>query len=233
MRTLSKLKLMVIATIITLGMSSCLKTENSFVIYPALAYVLQDANDEYQLQIQIYGNEPIASANATFDSKTYSFSAVSGSQNYYMRLNSSYALPLDSIAGGICQITASNAEGETAVSQIEFRSTEKVIGEVTLTELSYDGDANSVTATWEKVENAEQYYLLFRERSSSYLEENMWIPYSEVRYSDKDGNLTTTLSIPLTKDVNYEIAIGATNGTTLRVSDRILRVVGGTDTSIN
>ena len=42
-----------------------------------------------------------------------------------------------------------------------------------------------------------------------------------------------TTSIPFTKDDEYEIAIGATYKTALRVSDRTLRVTGGKDASIN
>ena len=62
--------------------------------------------------------------------------------------------------------------------------------------------------------------------------DNMWLPYVQLSVTDKE-NPSATTNIPFTKDGEYEIAIGATYKTALRVSDRTLRVTGGKDASIN
>ena len=107
------------------------------------------------------------------------------------------------------------------------------IGNVTLTKFSYSGADGKVTAEWNKVENAEAYYLLYRIKSSSMMfGDNMWLPYVQLSVTDKE-NPSATTSIPFTEGGEYEIAIGATYKTALRVSDRTLRVTGGKDASIN
>ena len=233
MRTLGKLKLIAVSAALVLGMSSCLKNDKKFAIYASPAYILQEGN-RYQLQIQVQGNEQIKSASASLNGKNYSFSAVEGSQNFLMQINAYSAPTLDTIKEGLCTVTAFNAEGNSAVSQLQFYGTDKKIGNVTLTKFSYSGADGKVTAEWNKVENAEAYYLLYRIKSSSMMfGDNMWLPYVQLSVTDKE-NPSATTNIPFTKDGEYEIAIGATYKTALRVSDRtLLRVTGGKDASIN
>lgn len=232
MRTLGKLKLIAVSAALVLGMSSCLKNDKKFAIYASLAYILQEGN-RYQLQIQVQGNEQIKSASASLNGKNYSFSAVEGSQNFLMQINAYSAPTLDTIKEGLCTVTAFNAEGNSAVSQLQFYGTDKKIGNVTLTKFSYSGADGKVTAEWNKVENAEAYYLLYRIKSSSMMfGDNMWLPYVQLSVTDKE-NPSATTNMPFTKDGEYEIAIGATYKTALRVSDRTLRVTGGKDASIN
>lgn len=231
MRTLGKLKLIAVSAALVLGMSSCLKNDKKFAIYASPAYILQEGN-RYQLQIQVQGNEQIESASASLNGKNYSFSAVEGSQNFLMQINA-YSASTDTISEGLCTVTASNAEGNSAVSQLQFYSTDKKIGNVMLTKFSYSGADGKVTAEWNKVENAEAYYLLYRIKSSSMMfGDNMWLPYVQLSVTDKE-NPSATTSIPFTEGGEYEIAIGATYKTALRVSDRTLRVTGGKDASIN
>ena len=219
MRTLGKLKLIAVSAALVLGMSSCLKNDKKFAIYASPAYILQEGNS-YQLQIQVHG-------------KNYSFSAVEGSQNFLMQINAYSAPTLDTIKEGLCTVTAFNAEGNSAVSQLQFYGTDKKIGNVTLTKFSYSGADGKVTAEWNKVENAEAYYLLYRIKSSSMMfGDNMWLPYVQLSVTDKE-NPSATTNIPFTKDDEYEIAIGATYKTALRVSYPTLRVTGGKDASIN
>ena len=226
MRTLGKLKLIAVSAALVLGMSSCLKNDKKFAIYASPAYILQEGNS-YQLQIQVQGNEQIKSASASLNGKNYSFSAVEGSQNFLMQINAYSAPTLDTIKEGLCTVTAFNAEGNSAVSQLQF------YGTVTLTKFSYSGADGKVTAEWNKVENAEAYYLLYRIKSSSMMfGDNMWLPYVQLSVTDKE-NPSATTSIPFTEGGEYEIAIGATYKTALRVSDRTLRVTGGKDASIN
>lgn len=231
MRTLGKLKFIAVAAILVLGMSSCLKNDNKFAIYASPAYVLQEGS-RYQLQIQVQGSEQIKSASASLNGKNYTFSGVEGSQNFLMQINA-YSASTDTISEGLCTVTAYNVEGKSAVSQLQFYSTDKKIGNVTLTKFSYTGADGKITAEWNKVENAEAYYLLYRiTGSSTVFGDNMWLPYAQLVVTDKE-NPSATTSIPFTKDGNYEIAIGATYKTALRVSDRTLHVTGGTDASIN
>lgn len=230
MRTLGKLKLIAVSAALVLGMSSCLKNDKKFAIYASPAYILQEGNS-YQLQIQVQGNEQIKSASASLNGKNYTFSGVEGSQNFLMQINA-YSTT-DTISEGLCTVTAYNAEGKSAVSQLQFYSTDKKIGNVMLTKFSYTGADGKVTAEWNKVENAEAYYLLYRIKGSSTIfGDNMWLPYAQLTVTDKE-NPSATTSIPFTKDGNYEIAIGATYKTALRVSDRTLHVTGGYDASIN
>ena len=154
MRTLGKLKLIAVSAALVLGMSSCLKNDKKFAIYASPAYILQEGN-RYQLQIQVQGNEQIKSASASLNGKNYSFSAVEGSQNFLMQINAYSAPTLDTIKEGLCTVTAFNAEGNSAVSQLQFYGTDKKIGNVTLTKFSYSGADGKVTAEWNKVENAE------------------------------------------------------------------------------
>ena len=232
MRTLGKLKVRAVSAALVLGMSSCLKNDKKFAIYASPAYILQEGN-RYQLQIQVQGNEQIKSASASLNGKNYSFSAVEGSQNFLMQINAYSAPTLDTIKEGLCTVTAFNAEGNSAVSQLQFYGTDKKIGNVTLTKFSYSGADGKVTAEWNKVENAEAYYLLYRIKSSSMMfGDNMWLPYVQLSVTDKE-NPSATTNIPFTKDGEYEIAIGATYKTALRVSYPTLRVTGGKDASIN
>ena len=231
MRTLGKLKLIAVSAALVLGMSSCLKNDKKFAIYASPAYILQEG-DRYQLQIQVQGNEQIKSASASLNGKNYSFSAVEGSQNFLMQINAYSAPTLDTIKEGLCTVTAFNAEGNSAVSQLQFYGTDKKIGNVTLTKFSNSGADGKVTAEWNKVENAEAYYLLYRIKSSSMVFGDMWLPYVQLSVTDKE-NPSATTNIPFTKDDEYEIAIGATYKTALRVSYPTLRVTGGKDASIN
>ena len=175
MRTLGKLKLIAVSAALVLGMSSCLKNDKKFAIYASPAYILQEGNS-YQLQIQVQGNEQIKSASASLNGKNYSFSAVEGSQNFLMQINAYSAPTLDTIKEGLCTVTAFNAEGNSAVSQLQFYGTDKKIGNVTLTKFSYSGADGKVTAEWNKVENAEAYYIMYRIKSSSMMfGENNWL----------------------------------------------------------
>ena len=138
-----------------------------------------------------------------------------------MQINAYSAPTLDTIKEGLCTVTAFNAEGNSAVSQLQFYGTDKKIGNVTLTKFSYSGADGKVTAEWNKVES-----------SSMMFGDNMWLPYVQLSVTDKE-NPSATTSIPFTEGGEYEIAIGATYKTALRVSDRTLRVTGGKDASIN
>lgn len=231
MRTLGKLKFMAVAAILVLGMSSCLKNDNKFTIYASHAYVLQKG-DRYQLQIQVQGSEPIKSASASLNNKEYTFSAVAGTENFVMQINTLSVAP-DTIQDGLCTVTAINAEGEAAVSQLHFYDTDKKIGNIVLTEFSYTGADGKITAKWNKVENAETYFLLYRISDAfPMFGDSMWLPYAQLAVTDAE-NPSATASIPFEKGKKYEIAIGATYKTTLRVSDQILSVSGGTDAAIN
>ena len=72
-----------------------------------------------------------------------------------------------------------------------------------------------MTATWDKVENAECYILMYR-RSAS----NMWLEFPNGRFypSEKEGRLTGTLSVQLLKDERFQIAIAAVNKSLLMVT---------------
>lgn len=232
MRTLGKLKFIAVAAILVLGMSSCLKNDKKFVIQAVPAYILQEDNSRY-LRIQLAGSEQMESASASLNGKKYTFSSVEGSQKFLMQIDPYNSLVDSANDESLCTVTAYNAEGKSAVTQLQFSGMDKKIGNVTLTKFSYTGVDGKITAEWNKVENAEAYYLLYRIKGTSTMfGDNMWLPYAQLIVTDKE-NPSATTSIPFAKDVKYEIAIGAIYKTVLRVSDRTLHVTGETDASIS
>ena len=58
MKTFGKLKLLALSVLLVLGMSSCLKTDDSLNLYLQYPYILQNSYGEYVPQMRITGSEP-------------------------------------------------------------------------------------------------------------------------------------------------------------------------------
>lgn len=230
MKTFHFLKTMAVVLLLGAGMTSCLKTsEPDFGIAPATVYVLQEGtgdNARFTPHVYLFGNKPIAhsliSPKCEFEGKTYYFEEISGSQGYYMEMTSSMnaGKSVDTVKTWAFKIEAnSKVDSETekaeyAVAAFTLKPA-KSLGEFTADELEYKD--NKVTATWDKVENAESYILVYR-RSVS----NMWHPYPESRFypNEKDGRLTGSISVQLLKGEKFQIAIAAVNKGLLKVTSQ-------------
>lgn len=210
------------------GMTSCLKTSDpDFAIAPAVAYILQEGtgdNARFTPYVYLMGNKPIAcsmmSPRCKFEEKDYYFEEVSGSEGYYLEMTSFMNAPVDTVKTWSFSIEAKSkveSEGEQpeyAVSTFTVKSAES-LGEFTADELEYKD--NKVTATWDKVKNAEVYVLMYRRGTS-----NMWLEYPNGRFypSEKEGRLTGSVSVQLLKDERFQIAIAAVNKSLLTVTSK-------------
>ena len=201
MKTFHQLKQMAAVLLLAAGMTSCLKTsEPDFAIAPAVAYILQEGtgdNARFTPCVYLLGNKPIAhsimSPRCEFEEKNYYFEEVSGSAGYYLEMTSPMNSPVDTVKAWTFTIKAeSKVESETEKPEYAVLSTmfasAKSLGAFTADELEYKDD--KVTATWDKVENAEVYVLMYRRGTS-----NMWLEYPHGRFypSEKEGRLPGTL----------------------------------------
>lgn len=229
MRLLSNLKLAALSLLFVGGMSSCMDSEDKFSVYPNMAYVLQSGigeNARFTPAIQLYGNEPIAQAKATFDGNSWSFKKMDET-GYFMEIASSYMTSsLDTIPNGYFAITATNAENEVATTQVGF-SGDKKLGEVNLTEFTYTASNGNVTAKWNKVENATSYYLMYRTTNT------MWLVVSQLTAEEKDNVMSATLSgLSLAKDTEYKLVIAASYKSLVKIGNPVMDVIGGIDASL-
>lgn len=218
MKTFGKLKLLAIGVLLMAGMSSCLKSSDpGFGIAPYLAYIEQDGHGKsarFMPAMQLFGNQPIdvslASPVCKFENNNYMFQAVAGSNNTLLELTSSMNPPVDTVKSWICSITAvsKTEEPEQASTSFSFRA-KKALGEFDVESLAYSGTDSKVTGEWKKVENAEEYILVYRESSN-----RMWLPAAEFIVVEKDGKITANATLSgATKGATMDIAVAASNGT--------------------
>lgn len=169
MKTLGKMKLLAVSALLVLGMSSCLKNSDpdfQFGISPA--YVLQTGTGDaaqFRPVMRLYAMEAFASASIKFTPandkiEAGPFTFVAGANSAEKWLGGSYGTSAsDSIPNGTFTITATNAEGKPASASV-LVSLSKKLGELT-SKINYTA-AKGVEASWEKVDNATTYALLYR-----------------------------------------------------------------------
>ena len=229
MKTLGKLKLLTVSAFIVLGMSSCLKTENKFAIGAFNAYILQEGVGEsarFKPEIQIQGNEPIKSAYATYKGDKYLFSALSGTNNYYMEFDPYMgAKYVDSIPIGTYAITATNADSKVAVTQVTFAGSKR-LGNLDVTEFKYTGSTNLFSVKFNKVENASNYYIVYKASNS-----NAWQSLGRLStVSGENELLSANLTVNLGEQT-FKVAVGVICESLLKVGPT-LTVTGGKDASL-
>lgn len=218
MKFLGKLKLFAIGVLLTTGMTSCLKSSDpDFAIVPYVAYIEQDgfgSTADFKPMIQLYGNQPIevtmGSPVCRFEGKNFYFEAVAGMNNSLLELTSVMNSSIDTVKSWTCSITATSKteEPETASTSFSF-APKSSLGEFEVESLAYNGADNKVTGVWNKVVNAEKYFLVYRESSS-----RMWLPIDEFTVVENNGKMTANATvIGLIKDAKVEIAVAASNGT--------------------
>lgn len=224
MKALTNLKLCALALVLTAGMTSCLKTSDpAFGVGADVAYIEQmgTGNDaEFKPVLRIYSNYPMASATCTFEGKTYYFTDIpTTGESYYdfMELDYYLSTSVDTVTSGRCVITAVSAEDEphTVSTQISF-SLAKPLGEFNVESLEYDATQQLVTGKWNKVENATDYVLMYRQSPSE-----TWVPYTSYFNDKVEGDqVTATLSFSIKSDTTLDVAVAAVSGAYLMIKNK-------------
>lgn len=224
MKTLGKLKLCTISALIVLGMSSCLKHDESLNVAVQSPYILQ--NDYgYIPQIRLQCGQPLQSASINVAGKKFDLKAL----NSYVWEVDGYGLynALDSVPTGYSTVNAIGTDGKTADLTIGFYATTKKIGAFDVTSLKYDDSKGEVSVTLaDTVKNANAYYWMIKvpvdDMASKFA---MWVPYNDLQL---DKNLSATES-GINKNKlaagTYRFTIGAGYGTTLRIYDNYISVI--------
>lgn len=231
MKALGKLKLATICAFVVVGMSSCLKTENSLNINMLPLYLLQ-TDDGYLPQARLFGSDALKSATLSLEGKTYNFSTRL--DNYTMELASDSYMginALDSISTGIGTVTAVSVEEKTATATFRLSTSNKKVGDIKLAQLKYNDTKGEVEIELaDTVQNATNYYLAYKQpiQSSGY---TMWM-VKEITLTGENKLSAKLSEFKLQEGVTFRFAVGASYGTTLRVSDEYITATGGSDSSL-
>lgn len=229
MKALGKFKLVILSLWFMGALSSCLDTDDDFTVTPVLAYILQESAGEsavFTPAIQLYGNEPIVTAKVSYEGRVWNFKKMDAS-GYMMEIAPSYAsLPLDTVPRGYFAISAVNEKGEQAANQIGLFG-DKPLGEMTVTEFAYTASTGKVAAKWNRVENADSYYLVYRTTA------DMWLVAAQLRAEEKEGVMSATVEqLPLDKGTEYQLGIAAYCKSVMKVGTPVLKVANGEDAAL-
>lgn len=165
MKTFGKIKLFALSATLFLGMTSCLKSSDpqfQFGVNPM--YIFQTGEGEsasFQPVMRIYAYEALKNASVKYTPANDKINAGS----YYFMPGSVQTerwlsgIPSDSIPNGTYLLVASNQEDEQASLTI-LADINKKLGAIE-SELTYSVNTG-IKATWEKVDNATNYCLLYR-----------------------------------------------------------------------
>ncbi|MEG2277378.1 MAG: hypothetical protein RSC80_06035 [Odoribacter sp.] len=167
MRTLGKLKLLVLSAFIFVGMTSCLKTSDpDFGISGGNWYVLQqneivgtDTTPEFAPYIIFSVNESLAKATVSSQSFPAELGGIAGKiTGSYWESNTSYLSYKPELLEETYKIAAYNAAGEMATFSFQIGvKKDKAIG-VLKSVFSYDS-SKGLTVKWTPVKNANYYEL--------------------------------------------------------------------------
>lgn len=229
MKTLRRVKLLAVSVFIILGMSSCLKkSDPDFALGMRYAYILQKGSGsmvEYYPAIQLTSNMVMKSASCKFENKKFYFEQVDGMGGYLMELTSSMNIGVDTIENWTCTINATSATEQPEGATLQFTFAEvKTLGNFKVKELKYTASDNKITAKWNKVTNATDYYLVIKQKPSK-----MWTPVAKFSPSGDGDDLTGTINLTSTeKGTIYYLAIAAINKSVWNV-EGACSIVGGED----
>lgn len=206
MKMLGKIKLCVLSAFLVSTMSSCLKTDDpEFGVYQYQYYIIQTNSGEgaaMTKQFQPYAkfafNEPVAS--------TPTLRSASGDNIFLKAINSSFyvtdnsyaqtfpTLPLENYI-----LTATNAEGATAIMDVPFNNVTlaDTLGNITVTDWKYDGTNLSFKVN--EVKNAYTYLLVITENGLR----------SELQFTRQNIGNEINLNAYLKEGTTYGIRIGA------------------------
>lgn len=228
MKTLCNLKWWAVVALLVLGMSACLKNDDSVNVYVQYPYILQNNDGTFTPQIRLYGND-LQSASIHVAGKNFAFTSLNG---YVWELTDSFYAPLgglDSIPTGYYALTATSMDGKTGNLTVGFAEASKKIGEVDLTRLEYSADDKAIHVELaDSVVNASVYYLMIKvpSGSSTTTTFSMWIPYTSLTLSG-DRKLSANVSVSNLEAGKYRFAVGANYGSTFRISNQYVSVETG------
>lgn len=130
MKTFGKLKLLALSVLLVLGMSSCLKTDDSLNLYLQYPYILQNSYGEYVPQMRITGSEPLHSASLNLGESTFKFTKLN---DYVWEIPADNIFSqLDTIAAGNYLLTATGTSGKTNSLTLGIFASGKKIGDIGL-----------------------------------------------------------------------------------------------------
>lgn len=236
MKTLGKMKLLIVSVCVVLGMSSCLKKDDSLSVYLQYPYLLQTNDETFVPQMRVLGStdEALQSANLNLAGQTFKFSKIN---DYILELPSDNiysSLPeLDSVPQSTFAVTITGVSGKVAELTSGFYATTKKVGVVDAS-LEFDREKGEIKVEIaDSVENAANYYLMLKVPTGSSLNPYaMWIPFESLKLSSGE-KLTATVS-----DINgsrfatgttYKFAVGAGYGSVIRLGRNDLTVDMGID----
>lgn len=221
------LKLCIVAVVLVLGASSCLKHEDvvSMSYQSNSVYVIQTESGKFMPQVRLLG-EMLVSASLKVEGKTFKLTNLNG---YVWELkNTPYApLPeLDSITQGYYTLTAKRDDAKIGNLQVGFNKVDKKIGDFS-SSFQHLSDKKELSVTLTNLaENAKEYYLMYKvpvskEASSSY---TMWIPYRELDRIEKEV-LSQTVSCSDLGAGTYKIGVAASYGSLLKIDENSIQSV--------
>ena len=195
------LKLCVVAVVLVLGVSSCLKEDDSLQSSVITAYILQSENEKFIPQMRLVSYDGLLeSASLSIEGKKISFDKLAD-MNVWELPSSSYfgggILEFDSIASaGLVNLVGINGQIETR--QVgNFLATKKM-GDIS-SSLKYSSSKNELNVTLNAlVKDAESYYLMYNTPSSG-SSTMMWMPLLELK------KIKGTV---LSEDVSFEGLLG-------------------------
>lgn len=222
MKTLGKLKLWSVAACIVLGMSSCLKHDNSINVVLQYPYLLQTSEGTYIPQMRIQAGDPLSAAKVTVAGKAYSFTKIN---DYVFEIASSgYLTELDTVPAGICELTAVGVNEKTADLTFALSATTKKLGTVVAALTYKESESKIEIELADTVTNATSYYLVLQQPTGSALYPySMWVPYADLTLGGENNLSATVTGINKTtfQAGTYRFAVGASRGSALRVGNYI------------
>ncbi|MDE6452045.1 MAG: hypothetical protein K2L23_07145 [Odoribacter sp.] len=228
MKKLADLKWLGVIALLVLGMSSCLKKDDSLNIYVQYPYLLQNDNGTFTPQIRLLGND-LQAASINVAGKNFNFAPVAG---VVWELTGSIYAPLgelDSVPAGYYTVVATGLNGKTANLSILFPEAKKEIAPVELNVLEYLPEEKKIRIELtDSVQNAKAYHLMIKVPTGSMTSMNtytMWVPYADLTLTG-DQKLSATVSVPNLGNERYRFAVGASYGATIRISTKNIYVSG-------
>ena len=219
------LKMCALVVLLVVGMSSCLKMNDSFNMYVQYSYALQNDNGKFTPQVRLVGND-LESVSVNITGKNFAFRKLN---DFTWELTDNFFFPLeelDSIPAGYYVLTANGLNGKSESLGLGFLEVKKKMSSVDLTTLEYS-EKNLKVELADSVQNATVYYLMIKiptaTNSSTYA---MWMPYSKLDLTGDSGEkkLSATVSISNLGTEKYRFAVGASYGSAIRISEKTIAV---------
>lgn len=223
------LKMCALAALFVVGMSSCLKPDDSLNVGVPYCYALQNSDGTFTPQVRLSGNN-LASASVNVAGKNFAFVKVN---DLIWELSNSSYFPtegLDSIPANYYPLTVTGLNGKSESYGIGLQ-TNKRMSPVNLTTLEYvaDEDENKKVIKVEladSVLNANAYFLMITAPTGKdFPKFFMWTPMGDKQLElTGDKKLSATVSVPYLGTGTYRFAVGANYGLVFRISEKTITV---------